>query len=259
MKQAKTRTQLAILVQSCVQKRTKVVTQSAELKAALRKLRRSITPAAVQHKAHSDYMRETKVMREAYDAVIGDIQELNLGDGLSAMLQEYPWQYFFTVTCAHDSNNGYWAWAPWVSGHRWGDWVWVPDLEVDVKLRYLHRRIKRDSLALMRDIAEAPGYRRMFVACEPHKYGRNLHAHGLIATPEPAELPWRGPNSGPAKYEPYSPTEFWDKWFHRFGRTRVEPIRGMADVAAYCAKYVCKLTDGDNYDFYGRDDLSWIQ
>jgi hypothetical protein len=34
--------------------------------------------------------------------------------------------------------------------------------------------------------------------------------------------------------------EMWEGWFHRFGRATIEPVRGKADVADYCAKYVCK-------------------
>ena len=143
-----------------------------------------------------------------------------VGEALAEWLPEYDWQYIFTATC---------------------------------------RKPRTDALALMRDIAEAPGYERLFVACEPHRFSHNLHAHGLIATPEPASLPWRGPNSGPARYEPNTATEFWDKFHHRFGWSRVETIRSMADVSAYCAKYVCKITDGDNYNFYGRDAFSWIK
>ncbi len=138
-----------------------------------------------------------------------------VGESLAGWLPEYDWQYWFTVTC---------------------------------------RKPRRDALALMRDIAEAPGYERLFLACEPFKYSHNLHAHGLIAAPEPATLPWRG-----AGYKPDSWDDFREKWNHRFGTTRVEPIRSMADVAGYCAKYVCKITDGDNYNFYGQDSLSWIK
>lgn len=130
-----------------------------------------------------------------------------VGEALADWLQTQSWQYFFTVTC---------------------------------------RRPRRDSVAFIRDIGQVPGYSKMFVACEPHRYNHNLHAHGLIATPEPASLPWRG-----GSYAGAPAYEFWDKWFHRFGRTRVEAIRSTSDVTGYCAKYVCKLTDGDNYDFLG--------
>ncbi|MBA7581779.1 hypothetical protein ES708_23690 [subsurface metagenome] len=139
--------------------------------------------------------------------------DYKVGEALSDWLQTQSWQYFFTVTC---------------------------------------RKPRVDSLALMRDISEVDGYSKLFIACEPHRLNRNLHAHGLLATPEPSTLPWRGEH-----YRPSQPIDFWDKWFHRFGRTRVEPIRSMADVAGYCADYVCKITDGDNYDFYGGE-LDWI-
>ncbi|MBA7546546.1 hypothetical protein ES705_38938 [subsurface metagenome] len=138
-----------------------------------------------------------------------------VGESLAEWLPEYDWQYIFTATC---------------------------------------RKPRTDALALMRDIAEVPGYERLFVACEPHRFGHNLHAHGLIATPEPATLPWRG-----FAYRPSEASDFWDKFNHRFGWSRVEAIKSMADVSTYCAKYVCKITDGDNYNFYGQDDLSWIK
>ena len=141
--------------------------------------------------------------------------DYKVGESLALWLPEYDWQYMTTVTC---------------------------------------RKPRTDALALMRDIAEAPGYERLFMACEPHRFGHNLHAHALIATPEPATLPWRG--SG---YSPYTAGEFWDKFNHRFGWSRVEPIKSMADVANYIAKYVCKITDGDNYGFFGRDKFSWIR
>jgi hypothetical protein len=35
-------------------------------------------------------------------------------------------------------------------------------------------------------------------------------------------------------------TEIWDKWFHRYGRARIEPVNSRDDVADYCAKYVAK-------------------
>jgi hypothetical protein len=35
-------------------------------------------------------------------------------------------------------------------------------------------------------------------------------------------------------------TEIWDKWFHRYGRARIEPVNSRDDVSDYCAKYVCK-------------------
>lgn len=34
--------------------------------------------------------------------------------------------------------------------------------------------------------------------------------------------------------------EAWSKWFKRFGRARIEPVRSKGDVADYCSKYVTK-------------------
>jgi len=35
-------------------------------------------------------------------------------------------------------------------------------------------------------------------------------------------------------------TEIWDKWFHRYGRARIETVNSRDDVSDYCAKYVTK-------------------
>ena len=35
-------------------------------------------------------------------------------------------------------------------------------------------------------------------------------------------------------------TEIWEKWFHRYGRARIEPVNSRDDVSDYCAKYVTK-------------------
>ena len=32
----------------------------------------------------------------------------------------------------------------------------------------------------------------------------------------------------------------WQKWFERFGRARIEPVRDRNDVSDYCSKYVSK-------------------
>ena len=32
----------------------------------------------------------------------------------------------------------------------------------------------------------------------------------------------------------------WAKWFEKYGRNRIEPIRSKSDVASYCSKYVTK-------------------
>lgn len=34
--------------------------------------------------------------------------------------------------------------------------------------------------------------------------------------------------------------EAWNKWFKRYGRARIEPVRRYEDVSRYCAKYVTK-------------------
>ena len=32
--------------------------------------------------------------------------------------------------------------------------------------------------------------------------------------------------------------DMWSKWFKRFGRVEIEPVRSQADVAAYCSKHL---------------------
>jgi len=34
--------------------------------------------------------------------------------------------------------------------------------------------------------------------------------------------------------------QVWNKWFQSYGRNRIEPVRGITDVARYCSKYVSK-------------------
>jgi hypothetical protein len=38
------------------------------------------------------------------------------------------------------------------------------------------------------------------------------------------------------------------EWLKRYGRNRIEPVRGFADVVGYCSKYVCK--EGAWWDFH---------
>ena len=134
-----------------------------------------------------------------------------LTEELSNWLQQYQWDYFLTVTC------------------RWP---------------------RRDSIAFIRDIYEiltasetsfwSDPHRfhlpyRAFIACEPHRFSNNLHAHGLVTGFQSI----------------YPPSVFQKALDSRFGRSRVELCRSRGDVAAYCTKYVIKYTDGDNYDFKG--------
>ncbi len=34
--------------------------------------------------------------------------------------------------------------------------------------------------------------------------------------------------------------EVWRKWFEKYGRNRIEPIKSSSQVSSYCAKYLCK-------------------
>jgi hypothetical protein len=36
-------------------------------------------------------------------------------------------------------------------------------------------------------------------------------------------------------------TEIWEKWFHRYGRARIEPVNNRDDVSDYCAKYTLNI------------------
>lgn len=114
------------------------------------------------------------------------------------------------------------------------------------------RRERRDVLAASRDVKEffreKAYFQRAFVAVEPHTTGA-LHVHGLgyTAPPVPAGVRWA---------ENYA-TDMWRDAFKRFGRNKVEPIRGHHEAAAYCAKYVVKELGGFDYDFYG-DKKYWF-
>lgn len=138
-----------------------------------------------------------------------DYQSRLQAEELSLWIQSYKWHSFLTVTCKYP---------------------------------------RKDSIALMRDIWDLLSERsnqfwwcpdglylpvRAFIACEPHKFSNNLHAHAIIAGGEKYRIPInRALNS-------------------RFGRSRVELCRSMGDVAGYCSKYVTKWGDGDNYNYFG--------
>ena len=47
-------------------------------------------------------------------------------------------------------------------------------------------------------------------------------------------------------------TEIWDKWFHCYGRTRIEPVNSRDDVSDYCAKYVTKQGSWWNVNLLGH-------
>ncbi len=142
---------------------------------------------------------------------LGKSSSETLAISMAAFLKSYRWDYFLTVT---------------------------------------NRRPRRDSIAFMRDIhdqltSKETAYwsnpdglnlpSRVFLACEPHRFSHNLHAHGLISG-----LPGL-----------YNPVAFEKALGKRFGFSRVSPCRSQDDVAGYCSKYVTKMTDGDNYDFFG--------
>jgi len=45
----------------------------------------------------------------------------------------------------------------------------------------------------------------------------------------------------------------WDRWFKSYGRNRIEPVRGLGDVARYCSKYVTKEGAGWNVKIVSPD------
>jgi len=47
-------------------------------------------------------------------------------------------------------------------------------------------------------------------------------------------------------------TGIWRKWFHRYGRARIEPVNNRDDVADYCAKYVAKKNAWWNVKLIGH-------
>jgi len=131
-------------------------------------------------------------------------------DALTGYIKSYNWDYFFTITT---------------------------------------KRPRRDEIAFVRDIRnfftnenvfEAAGIKRSFVALEPFRFRRDLHAHGLIA----GDFKWE-----PALSLPWDIQTSLEK---KFGRSRVELCRSQDDVSGYCAKYVTKWGTGDNYDFLGN-------
>lgn len=62
-----------------------------------------------------------------------------------------------------------------------------------------------------------------FYALEKNKGRDGFHVHALWADCEGVQR-----------------SEIWKRWFATYGRNRIEPVRGISDVARYCTKYVCK-------------------
>lgn len=131
---------------------------------------------------------------------------------MAAFLKSYDWDYFLTVTNRRPRRDAI---------------AFMRDIDVELT--------KHDgSIWSTRDGLELPG--RLFLACEPHRFSHNLHAHGLMKG-----LPGL-----------YSPKVFQVALNKRFGFSQVGVCRSQKDVAGYCSKYVTKITDGDNYDFFGH-------
>lgn len=125
------------------------------------------------------------------------------------------------------------ALADWIKSYNW-------DYFMTVTPRYP----RKDPIAFMRDVWEeltwAPSSMvsgmpdRAFMACEPFKTHHDLHVHGLI-TGKDIDLPWT----------------IQSALDRRFGRSRVELCMGASQVSAYCAKYVVKDHNSDNWNMFG--------
>lgn len=68
-----------------------------------------------------------------------------------------------------------------------------------------------------------------FYALEANPGRPGYHVHALWA--DPSEL-----HAGVQVQR----SEIWQRWFKRYGRSKIEPIKSVDDVADYCSKYVCK-------------------
>lgn len=133
-------------------------------------------------------------------------------DAISTWLQSTPWDYFFTITT---------------------------------------RKARRDSVAFIRDVKaellRGNQTQKIFVACEPFKLNKDLHAHGLL-------LQGGQVDSDGSYRNTITTYNLWHDLFRRFGRSRVETINSRRQVANYCTKYVTKLTDGDNWNYFDLTD-----
>lgn len=132
---------------------------------------------------------------------------------LSDWVQSYTWEYFLTVTSR----------IP-----RYDAIAFMRDVENILTSRECDWWSNPDGLHLPT---------RMFMACEPHKTSRNLHVHGLIHG-----LP----------HAIYPPTVLQKPLDRIFGISRVEKVLNTHRVSSYCAKYVTKLGDGDNWNLFGN-------
>jgi hypothetical protein len=45
----------------------------------------------------------------------------------------------------------------------------------------------------------------------------------------------------------------WERWFEKYGRARIEPVRSKDDVTDYCGKYVCKASAWWNFKLVSPD------
>ena len=81
-----------------------------------------------------------------------------------------------------------------------------------------------------------PG-RNYFYAIEAHPCRGSAHVHAVI---EMSKLDRR--------------KDFWGKWFERYGRNRLEPIKSSLDTAAYCAKYIGKAPLWWNTKIHGEQE-----
>jgi len=125
---------------------------------------------------------------------------------------------------------------------------YLQGLDWDFFFTVTFRNRFRDSIKAHEIVWEtiAPHSARAFLATERHRRPNlNCHVHGLVKVHR-----YGGTESGQLCA---TPTDLWRHLYGNHGRSRVEPVRSIEDVSAYCSKYVVKrLSD---YGFYGRPKL----
>lgn len=84
---------------------------------------------------------------------------------------------------------------------------------------------------------------RAFLAVERHRYPNNAcHVHGLVKGIGGPERVIGRPS--------FDSFHLWHNLYVNHGRSMVEEVRSVEDVAAYCSKYVVKRLS--EYGFYGQ-------
>ena len=133
------------------------------------------------------------------------------------------WKDGYAASCARESSDTkVFMWvmflAPWqcmfTGTFRWSASVWSAEKSF---LQFMGKK--------------APGVSFYYVV-EPHPGGHGFHVHAIFAARD--EIHRKG---------------LWEKWFEKYGRALVEPIKDITDVTQYIADYL--LTTGSHGDFHG--------